>query len=163
MSSSNVSSPARLTKTNRAPAACINCHARKVRCNVIVAGQPCANCQQDGRECILHVSERGRQKAARRRRPLVEAIRHTTSSLHDPPIILGISNSLVITNETSDYPQPLQLLTPTEEMTMAVEESESNIAGYTNIIRDSTADADQSKTHIYVGMRHWLPRKNPYL
>lgn len=42
--------------------ACSFCHARKVRCNVAFAGPPCGNCIQDGVDCILHVSGRGKYK-----------------------------------------------------------------------------------------------------
>lgn len=52
-------------KTRRAPVACGACHSRKVRCNVALSGQPCANCEQDDVECVLHVSARGKYRRRR--------------------------------------------------------------------------------------------------
>ncbi|KAF5640803.1 fungal specific transcription factor factor domain protein [Fusarium sp. NRRL 52700] len=37
----------------RAAKACVACRERKVRCDVIVRGQPCTNCYLDSKECVL--------------------------------------------------------------------------------------------------------------
>lgn len=46
----------------RSAVACTLCHARKVRCNVSLSGSPCANCERDRTECVLHSSGRGKYK-----------------------------------------------------------------------------------------------------
>ncbi|UPK95877.1 hypothetical protein LCI18_006812 [Fusarium solani-melongenae] len=37
----------------RAPRACLNCRARKVRCDVARFGRPCGNCTMDERNCVV--------------------------------------------------------------------------------------------------------------
>lgn len=46
--------------------ACTVCHRRKVRCNSAIVGIPCSNCFQDGEECTLRVSNRGKHKRSRK-------------------------------------------------------------------------------------------------
>jgi hypothetical protein len=51
-------------RSGRARIACTLCHKRKVRCNSAIVGNPCSNCFQDGEECTLRVSNRGKRKRA---------------------------------------------------------------------------------------------------
>jgi hypothetical protein len=46
--------------TRRAGRACLNCRARKVKCNVEEQGQPCSNCLTDDVSCRVQKSKRGR-------------------------------------------------------------------------------------------------------
>lgn len=45
----------------RATVACLNCRARKVKCNVLDQGIPCRNCAVDGIRCRVMKKKRGRQ------------------------------------------------------------------------------------------------------
>ncbi|CEJ94367.1 Putative Cutinase transcription factor 1 beta [[Torrubiella] hemipterigena] len=45
----------------RSPKACVSCHNRKVRCDVVNGGWPCTNCRLDGVDCLLKESNRGRK------------------------------------------------------------------------------------------------------
>jgi hypothetical protein len=36
------------------------------RCDVVIVGHPCSNCQQDQSTCVLHVSARGKHKRRRK-------------------------------------------------------------------------------------------------
>lgn len=45
----------------RSSKACVSCHNRKVRCDVVSGGWPCTNCRLDGVDCVLKASNRGRK------------------------------------------------------------------------------------------------------
>lgn len=42
-----------LVRRQRARHACLDCRARKVRCDVSVTGTPCTNCKLDDHECTI--------------------------------------------------------------------------------------------------------------
>ncbi|KAH8696232.1 fungal-specific transcription factor domain-containing protein [Talaromyces proteolyticus] len=44
----------------RAKRACTECNTRRVRCDVVLQGQPCSNCQASGGKCEVVPSKRGR-------------------------------------------------------------------------------------------------------
>lgn len=41
----------------RARKACVECHKRKVRCDVLSRGSVCTNCRLDGLQCVLRATE----------------------------------------------------------------------------------------------------------
>ncbi|OBT39687.1 hypothetical protein VE00_09975 [Pseudogymnoascus sp. WSF 3629] len=54
-------------KGKRAPRACTACRARKVRCNIVPHGAPCANCSHFGMACIeLKKKTAGRRPASKK-------------------------------------------------------------------------------------------------
>jgi hypothetical protein len=46
-------------RRQRAANACTGCHARKVRCDVVLGGSPCTNCRRDSSVCRVKDSNRG--------------------------------------------------------------------------------------------------------
>src|ERR1700712_2278296 len=108
-------------KKQRAAIACTACHARKVRCNVVLVGQPCSNCQQDQEVCELHVSARGKHK----RRRVIRASGDVASS--SPSNAILTSPSKTSSSAPSDPTQP-DLSTQDEY------ESLANVYTYRNIV-----------------------------
>lgn len=49
----------------RSPRACVSCHRRKVRCDVVNGGVPCTNCRLDHVDCVLKQSNRGRKSKSK--------------------------------------------------------------------------------------------------
>ncbi|KAJ9501903.1 hypothetical protein H2202_002865 [Exophiala xenobiotica] len=152
MSSFN-SQPSATPRRNRASAACSACHARKVRCNVVSSGRPCANCQLDHLECVLHVSARGKHKGPRRSRQAGNAsldapaapTRPSSVSMGAPKSVSNIGDP----DSASSLSQNPQLAR--DHPSTEVEDFESNVTGYRNIVEHSSAGARGSGTHIYVG------------
>lgn len=46
----------------RAPRACTNCNVRKVRCDAVAHGTPCANCTYFHGECVLPTNRLQKKK-----------------------------------------------------------------------------------------------------
>lgn len=51
-------------KPRRTSKACSSCHMRKVRCDVLRAGQPCTPCRNSSLACKLHERKRRQRKSA---------------------------------------------------------------------------------------------------
>ena len=153
LSSLNLTSP---TRKRRAAAACTACHARKVRCNVVSSGRPCANCQQDQNECVLHVSARGKHKRPRCNQtdgPL-RTDAHSVLA-RSPSTLSGAPESLTdvsLMGAPPSFSANPQLVTPSDHPSTEAEEFESNVAGYKNIV-EHTVGGRGLETHIYVGRK----------
>lgn len=97
----------------RAREACTVCHRRKVRCNMGIVGTPCSNCFQDGTDCVLHISARGKRRrvgddTAAISRTVVPQTRRavsTNTGLHEQGSVRPTSNF----NETPTPPSQLPL------------------------------------------------------
>jgi hypothetical protein len=97
----------------RAREACTVCHRRKVRCNMGIVGIPCSNCFQDGTDCVLHISARGKRRrvcddtsaTSRTVAPQTGRAAATNICLHEQGPIRPTSNF----NETPTPPSQLPL------------------------------------------------------
>ncbi|ETI19562.1 hypothetical protein G647_09396 [Cladophialophora carrionii CBS 160.54] len=139
-----LSTVARPQKRRRAAIACTSCHARKVRCNVVLVGQPCSNCQQDQALCLLHVSARGKHKRRRVNREEEEAC-------HGSPVLSGTTaaaqHPLATSTDVQGCDESLSLdpdLSSQDEY-----ESQANVEAYRKIV-DGT-DTKGARVPIYVG------------
>ncbi|KIW94791.1 uncharacterized protein Z519_04768 [Cladophialophora bantiana CBS 173.52] len=141
-----ISSDGRPVKKRRAPIACTACHARKVRCNVVLVGQPCSNCQQDQTQCALHVSARGKHKRRKLNKdargrcstPTSLSSAGPTSDAQVPP---GPSTDLADSNNSSS-PAP-------EPPSRDEYESRANVEAYRNIV--DAVETSGAKVPLYVG------------
>ncbi|OAG45470.1 hypothetical protein AYO21_00104 [Fonsecaea monophora] len=133
-------------KKRRAPIACTACHARKVRCNVVLVGQPCSNCQQDQTQCALHVSARGKHK---RRRLNKNSHLHTVT----PPSLSSSGPTADAQTQppaTTDFADSNPSVTPPSQPPSRDEyESQANVEAYRNIV--DAVETNGAKVPLYVG------------
>ncbi|KAJ9614202.1 hypothetical protein H2200_002338 [Cladophialophora chaetospira] len=150
-----------MMKKRRAAIACTSCHARKVRCNVVLVGQPCSNCQQDQTLCALHVSARGKHK--RRKVNTSQDSTNLQPAASEEPTSLptnGVQCSLSDYNaiHRSQADNELQRLQPdyNESQRLLSDlslqddyESQANVNTYRKIVDDT--DTNEAKVPMYVG------------
>ncbi|OAP55050.1 hypothetical protein AYL99_10750 [Fonsecaea erecta] len=144
--STAITSDGRPGKKRRAPIACTACHARKVRCNVVLVGQPCSNCQQDQTECALHVSARGKHKRRKlKSNTHVRAV--TPASLSSAGPSADALNPPTATTDLTDSNRPICL--PSEPPSRDEYESKANVEAYRNIV--DAVQTSGAKVPLYVG------------
>lgn len=139
-------------RRKRAPVACTECHARKIRCSVASSGQPCFNCRQDDTECILHISARGKRRGPRSSKQIGE--RGPDAALPTPrssgSTVPESSSNTSNMEPTLAPPDNEWLMTPSDDPRLEEEELEPNVAGYSEIVETSRGGRG-AETHIYVG------------
>jgi hypothetical protein len=143
-------------KKRRAAIACTSCHGRKVRCNVVLVGQPCSNCQQDQALCALHVSARGKHKRRRVNRE---------KTADDPAAAVSpvLSGSTVVAAAAGTAQPPFAAATDPRggcnESILSLQsdissqddyESQANVEAYRKIVDGS--DTTGARVPMYVGM-----------
>ncbi|CAK7200237.1 hypothetical protein SEUCBS139899_002928 [Sporothrix eucalyptigena] len=140
----------------RSSKACLSCRNRKVRCDVIMGGQPCTNCKLDGLECIVKEPNRGRRPGstnAKTRAAQAAALMQSQKSMPMPatPVVpaststppANSTNSICQQSTTSASPRPRSPSRPT---------------GADDLIVTLTFDGESSADDMHVAGPHPYPR-----
>ena|SRR6266498_2329142 len=142
-------------KRRRASAACTVCHRRKVRCNAAVT-IPCSNCVQDGEDCVLHVSGRGKHKRVKVSKPVEERNTSFDVSSGMPPyvpthITPGLPEESFLRHQGKPQSPPRQTSSaPPSVPTIPEEENGGeNVEAYKNIV--DPPNTKGSLVPFYVG------------
>ncbi|CZR58614.1 uncharacterized protein PAC_08506 [Phialocephala subalpina] len=125
----------------RARKACVECHKRKVRCDVLTRGQVCTNCRLDGLPCRLPA------KDGRRRTQIVHPQPTTNADL---PVSQLAAPAPVVTTTAPDDP------VPTESQFLPIRDEASSFCNAWSFRPSSTSElantrpSQQSSSHIDV-------------